>query len=404
MKNQGKTGAVAARVVGESDVALWSLAPFERLRRQLAAAGVADVAPAAADCGDGASTLFLRADWLYDQRTIEDLLARPGLIVRRGPTAVAAHVPAALAPATLALLDGAADAVPDGVAETTVEALSPAYNDTLRKSEPARLFPVHAGNRAPLERYLFDGAYKGVTDIVTKWAWPAPARSVVRVCTQLGITPNLVTLSSLVLVVVATWLFGAGHFWPGLFLGWIMTFFDTVDGKLARVSVHATSFGHALDKGIDLIHPPIWYIAWGYGLHAWGGSPGVLYWDVYVLILAGYIVGRLAEGAFELFGGFALYTWQPVDAWVRLVIARRNPNLVLLTAALLAGEPEAGLYAVAGWTALSTVYLLVRLVQAAVLRVTRGPLESWLKSVTDADPRLSARVFARRDLPAQLQG
>jgi phosphatidylglycerophosphate synthase len=403
MDNQGKTSAVAARVVGECNVSLWGLTPLERLRRQLAAAGVTDVAPAAAGANGSGSTVLLRADWLYEQRTIEDLLARPGLIVRRGATPVAAHVPAVLAAATLAHLEGSGAAAPEGVAETTVEALSPAYNDTLRKAEPPRLFPVRADNRAALERYLFDGAYKGVTDIVTKWAWPAPARSVVRVCTELGITPNLVTLSSLVLVIVATWLFGAGHFWPGLCLGWIMTFFDTVDGKLARVSVHATTFGHALDKGIDLIHPPIWYIAWGYGLHLWGGSPGVLYWDVYVVILAGYILGRLAEGAFELFGGFALYTWQPVDAWVRLVIARRNPNLVLLTTALLAGEPEAGLYAVAGWTALSTVYLVVRLAQAAFRRITRGPLESWLKAVTDHDERLSARVFARRDLPAQLQ-
>ena len=45
-----------------------------------------------------------------------------------------------------------------------------------------------------------------------------------------------------------------------------MTFLDTVDGKLARVTVTSSRVGHVLDHGVDLIHPPLWYIAWGLGL------------------------------------------------------------------------------------------------------------------------------------------
>ena len=177
-----------------------------------------------------------------------------------------------------------------------------------------------------------------------------------------------------------------------------MTFFDTVDGKLARVTVQSTRIGHWLDKLTDLIHPPIWYIAWGYGLAAHGGPPAAALWNVFAVILVGYIVGRLIEGAFNvLLGRFAIYTWKPVDAWMRLIIARRNPNLLLLSGALLLGAPVEGLYAVAAWTALSTVYLGARLTHGLLLRLTRGPIESWLKSLGDDDDGgVSARIFARR--------
>ena len=79
-------------------------------------------------------------------------------------------------------------------------------------------------------------------------------------------TPNQVTSASLVLVIVAGVLFARGEFGWGLVAGWIMTFLDTVDGKLARVTITSTKLGNVFDHGIDLIHPPFWYLAWGMGL------------------------------------------------------------------------------------------------------------------------------------------
>ena len=90
-----------------------------------------------------------------------------------------------------------------------------------------------------------------------------------------------------------------------------MTFLDTVDGKLARVTVTSTRFGHYFDHIIDLVHPPIWYILWGLGknvsqLNFGGLSRGTIFW----LIVDGYIIGRLVEGIFKKmlgrFGSFLL--------------------------------------------------------------------------------------------------
>lgn len=78
-----------------------------------------------------------------------------------------------------------------------------------------------------------------------------------------------------------------------------------------------------------------------------------------------------------------MHVWTRFDSKFRLITARRNPNLLLLTAAVLAGRPDLGILAVAVWTVLSLVIHAVRLVQAALAR-RRGPLRSWLSAGTAA--------------------
>ena len=101
---------------------------------------------------------------------------------------------------------------------------------------------------------------------MTKWVWPAPARGVTRLCVRLGLLPNHVTALSWVLAILAGLLFYQGEFFAGLLAGWLMTFLDTVDGKLARVTVTSSALGNYFDHVLDLLHPPFWYLAWGLGL------------------------------------------------------------------------------------------------------------------------------------------
>ena len=117
-----------------------------------------------------------------------------------------------------------------------------------------------------MEKLLFSWSYKGVTDLVTKFVWPKPARHVVRFCARIGASPNMITTLGLILVIAACWLFERQYYFEGLLAGWIMTFLDTVDGKLARVTIQSSRFGHLFDHLIDLFHPPFWYIYWGMSL------------------------------------------------------------------------------------------------------------------------------------------
>lgn len=386
-------------ILGEGPVRLWGLSSRERLRRQLARAGVLRVGDPARPPSGPDTVVLLRADHLYDDRVVTALVRTPGVLLRGGPDplapAVAAHVPAGQAAEVgRALEAGGAGAVPAaGLRPVSPETLAPSYREDLRKSEPPFVVPIAAGQQRALEDRLFAGSYKSVTDFITKWVWPRPARRVTRLCAAAGITPNQVTAAGTLLAAVAGLLFAGGHFAWGLVLGWVMTFLDTVDGKLARVTVTSSRSGHYLDKLTDLIHPPLWYVAWGLGQPGREPGPGAAALTTTLgVIVVGYVVGRLAEGAFRLWlADFSLFCWRPVDSWFRLVTARRNPNLVLLTAGALAGRPDLGLLAVAAWTALSSAILIGRLGMAAWARASGGPLRSWLAEPA-AGPGPSSRA------------
>jgi phosphatidylglycerophosphate synthase len=348
------------------------------------------------------SVLLLRGDHLYDKRIIAKLVATESVALQAAADKpfVAAHLPAAQAQQARDLLNGMAH--PETLPHIRFEnpmTLDCGYDMQLRKFEPPLLLPIEAENRAELERRLFDGAYKGITDLITKWLWPLPARWATGFCAQLGIRPNHVTSLSWVLAILSGFLFAYGYYGWGLASGWFMTFLDTVDGKLARVTVSYTKFGNLFDHVLDLIHPPLWYLAWGLGLSAF--NPGISALTVGTtvwVIFIGYLVGRLLEGAFHHWiGGFSIFTWQPIDSYSRLITARRNPCLILLTVSLFIGRPDVGLLAVAAWTLLSTFFLLVRLIMGWFLSRTQGPLQSWLSQIdqSSTESSLAIRWFAR---------
>lgn len=375
--------APAACIVGDSPVRLWGLSSEERLRRQLAKLGVREWLNGEPRDVSASSVVVLRADHLYDERILAGLVQNRGVLLRLddSPVAVAAHVPGALVrEAERNLLASTNGGLP-GVEVTTASAIAGGYVRKLRKYEPATVLPIAPESRGWLEKRLFDGSYKGVTDLVTKWVWPVPARWVTGICADLGIRPNHVTYLSVLLAIAAIWLFAQGWFALGLVAAWTMTFLDTVDGKLARVTVDSSQFGHYLDHGLDIVHPPLWYLAWGIGLRTLP-SPlaDVPLAALFAAILGGYVVGRLVEGVFSAWlGRFSIFCWRPIDSYFRLIVARRNPSLIFLTAGLLAGRPDLGLWAVALWTVASAVFLVGRLALAAGLQAFRGPLGSWLE-------------------------
>lgn len=223
------------------------------------------------------------------------------------------------------------------------------------------------------------GAYKGVTDLVTKYVWPVPAMWVTRLCVTLRLTPNMVTSIGAILTLLALGLFWEGYYGWGLLAGWVMTFLDTVDGKLARVTVTSSPLGNIFDHGIDLIHPPFWYLGWLLGLTHTGLPDYTSYYsELITAIFGGYIAGRLVEGYFVRRFGFHLHVWRRFDAAFRLILARRNPNLILLTLSWLAGREDLGLLAVAGWTVATLVIHLVQVMQAEYKTAQSGPLASFL--------------------------
>jgi len=383
------------RIVGQCDRRVWGLTGTDRILRMLATQGL----PLQAET-PGDTVLLLRADHIYDLRLLA-ALARAGdafqLCAEVPGPVVAARVPKAQLEAAAAELLGGSGPTLAALPRRAPAQLVTGFEKSLRKNEPPRVFNITVADVHALELELFGGAYKGVTDLVTKWWWPALAFRATHLCIRLGLRPNHVTLLGLLLAILATGAFALGWFAAGLIMGWFMTFLDTVDGKLARVTITASRFGDYLDHGIDLLHPPIWYAAWGMGVAAQWAAPLPLAAALWLMLIS-YIGGRLCEGAFHLFAGsFSVFVWRPLDSINRLITARRNPNLILLTGFWLCGDPAGGLWAVVVWHLASTLFLLQRVLYAISIRIRHGRLESWLVKV---DPvrdrqRLAVRLFTR---------
>ena len=334
-------------------VEVWGLSPAERLCRTLRAAGVSDeqiatgtTPPAPSD----SPLLVFRVDYVFDERLIGAMLEkqRKRLLC----------------------------CVPDDLVS--------AYSSALRKHDPPYLLQVGADSLTQVENRIFRASYKGITDLVTKWVWPLPARAVTRLLAQSHVSPNMVTGLSWLLVGAATWLFVQGQFGLGLAGAWFMTFLDTVDGKLARVTCTSSLIGHVLDHGLDLAHPPFWYWAWAMCLTSSFSLALIWHDPVPAIIIGGYILGRLLEGLFLLAFHMEIHSWRPIDSFFRTITARRNPNLILLTLGTLAGRPDLGFWSVAVWTICSLVFHTLRLGQACIQRWRGRPVQTWQEVGTPA--------------------
>jgi len=378
----------AAILVGRCDVRLWGLTPHERCRRALARCGIDDIRIDGAPPPDAASVVMLRTDFVIDEALIKALAATPETLLmpalhdgRRA--AVAAHVAGPPAPELAALLRResatAAEAAAFGLELVGPAELGGTYNQSLHKQAVPYVLPLVDQPARAVERQMFDAASEGITDFMTRWLWPWPAFWASRWFAARRVAPILVTVASIVLVLLAILLFEARLFGMGLVAAWLTAFLDSVDGRLARVTLATSRIGRIFHDGIHLLHPPLWYLAWFYGLAA-AAAPGqtlLLAGSAWVCI-AGYVIAHLLEVVFRWRFGFDLQAWRRLDSAFRLFAAGHNPSLALLTLCTVFGRPDNGLHVVAAWTLLSLAFHTVRIGQAFRRRRAGLPVESWL--------------------------
>ena len=364
---------ISIQPVGSNETRLWGLTAYERLRRIASAQGMSV---------DGEDAVILaNLDHVWDPAWLRMVRDRADCIVTQVGVPVLAHVtdPAMRQRVAEAMRKRTPLGDTTGLHVTAQEESGDMVNDQLRKRERPFMDRLVPETVLPLERASYFGAYKGVTDILTKYLWPEWALVLTRWAARFGITPNMVTALGAALCVAATILFYEGWYWTGLAAGLVFMVLDTVDGKLARCTITSSWWGNVFDHGIDLVHPPFWWYAWGVGLVAYGRPLDErTFWAVMAAIIGGYVVQRLIEGVFMRRYGMHIHVWEKFDSQFRLITARRNPNMVILFASLLVMRPDWGILAVAGWTVLSCIVHFVRLVQAMGVSARGRPIASWL--------------------------
>jgi phosphatidylglycerophosphate synthase len=351
------------------------MTPRERLARIARAQGLSE-AQGAPD-----ADLLVSLDIVFDPAWLRQIARLDDHVVTLGGVPVLASVTnlEARLPVMLAMGERRPLAGSDGLTVIAYEMSGEIENEALRKREKPFLGPLSPETVPAMERASYQGAYKGVTDLLTKYLWPEWALVLTRLAARIGLSPNMVTTIGVILCAIATWCFWEGLYWQGLLIGLVFMILDTVDGKLARCTITSSWWGNIFDHGVDLIHPPIWYYAWGVGLSAWGlaFSPG-MFGLIMAVLVGGYVVQRLIEGAFIKAFGMHIHVWRKFDSDFRLITARRNPNWLILLASLPFGRPDWGLAGVAIWTGLSLLVHAVQLTQAYAARARGGEIRSWL--------------------------
>ena len=333
-------------------------------------------------CTDGAAegpAVLASMSFAVDPAWLKAMRARPNTVLTLGGKPVMAHVPAGAHAAVAARALEAGEPL-GGYEVMEAETAELSYAE-LRKRERPFVLPLDANDPEPVERAAYDAAYKGVTDLLTLYLWRRPAFYLTRWAARAGLSPNFITAIGAVLCVLAFYLFWIGEYWLGVASGFVFMVLDTVDGKLARCTGASSKWGNVFDHGIDLVHPPFWWWAWAHGLAAYGRplDPFGATWMLWVII-GGYVAQRAIEGIFmRRFGGMHIHVWKRIDSQFRLITARRNPNMVLLVAALLFRRPDIGLELVAWWTLISLIFHAVRLAQASEAAARGQPIRSWLE-------------------------
>ena len=347
-------------IVGQCDQRLFGMTPAERLSRQ------------ATDM-EGLQ-LVAHASAVLSNDTIAWLADHPGTVVTSAagrPLAVAVK-PTEVSVAERAIEGGGgAD-----LSTTCVTAIAPTYVKKLRRRLDPLAIALGEQPRSVVERRLFASVYKGVTDVVTKYAWPEPALWLTRAAAALGLSPNAVTFVGFVLTFVAGWQFFVGNLAAGLAAAWLMTLLDTVDGKLARVTLTSSWLGNQLDHGNDIIHPPLWWYCLAQGIStASPGHPWV--WPSCWIILVTYVIGRILERGFKKRFKINPFMWRPFDSRFRTIVSRRNIILLIMTVGLIAGFPAEAFALCAAWSVLSVIIQGARYAQA-VGHSRSGAINAWL--------------------------
>ncbi len=373
---------VTLHVIGEAPFKVWGLSQHARLARIAAKSGYRLTEDAAAN-PDAGLEIIVNGRYCFDPLWLSEMRAQGPRVITLDGNPVLAIVESADARATVVTAMqadaplAAAPALPPVIAYEDVPPTI--FNQALRKRERPFLMRVTKDSVPAIERASYFGAYKGVTDILTKYLWPELALWLTRIAARIGMSPNMVTAIGGTLCLVALWFFATGQYWTGIACGFGFMVLDTVDGKLARCTITSSHWGNVFDHGIDLIHPPFWWYAWGMGLAHHGlALSGPLFFWVMTAIVVGYVLQRLIEGWYIGMLGLDMHIWRPFDSRFRLITARRNPNMVILVAALLAGRPDLGLIAIAVWTLLSLLVHAVRLLQALAAKARHGKITSWM--------------------------
>ena len=321
--------------------------------------------------------LLLEGDGVYDDRVLDHLFAAgPGNSVVGGGLC-AAWVDSGLA-AELARGLPAGGGVPG-------TALWKAVSEQTRVTDAAELdsyvpelrltmAPVMVRLERPaqlreVERLMYRRTFKGVIDIVASRGYYHPVRWITRLLAPTRVSPNSVTVLSIAAIWLAVPCFALGIPGAGTALAWAGVIADSVDGKLARLTLNLSDRMGAVEHVSAVPALGLWLAAFGGWVSDWKlltySVPAVATW----VLLACFALDKGVSGGFRRLTGREIFDYGRGDALFHPFAARRNILLLMMTAGVAADAAPSALTAMSAWMAATFLFHALRAIQVAVARM-----------------------------------
>jgi phosphatidylglycerophosphate synthase len=345
-------------------------------------AGTADTLAALAGAADALppSFVFLAADRLVDSRVLA-ALARAGetvLVCGDGGEVE----PVGRARAADVRRHGAALAARAG--RLPLAGLDPYVAELRGAVRPYVLRPRSATEREAAWGVLLDRVQKRTLDLPGQYLDTPLENLLVRRLAPTRVTPNQVTLATLLVAVAVGFLFLHGWLRAGVVLALLVGVLDGVDGKLARLKLATSRLGELEHVG-DFFYENFWYLALAAHLSAATGLATL--WHAGLVLVGCDLADNLLYLAARRRTGRLLDELTPFDAAFRRVAGRRNVYVVLLLIGILAGRPSDAFLVATAWAALTACVHAVRVGQvfaaprrAALTRPQGSEIERALAS------------------------
>jgi len=191
-----------------------------------------------------------------------------------------------------------------------------------------------------------------LTDWARKWG-AGVLEPIARLIARTGISPNVVTVTGLILNIGVAWVLAQGHMRLGGLLAALVGLLDALDGALARLTGQKSRFGAFLDSFVDRLCEAVLYL----GLLIFYTRHGA---RQEIMLIYAAIVGSLLIS-------YARARAEGLGLECKVGLLTRMERIAILSLALILNRMSIALWVLAiltNFTALQRVY--------HVWRITRG--------------------------------
>lgn len=239
------------------------------------------------------------------------------------------------------------------------------YIDDLRLDFVPYFFPIEEQTDIrQAENKMYEANFKGTLDFIAIYIYKYPVREIVRWLSQYPwITPNQITFLSIASSFAVPFLFALGQWNWAILIGWLMFIFDSVDGKLARLTIRLSRTAGIIEHATSSPALFLWFVSLGWYFS--GGDilnpalgSNIACWTLMIL----YWVDKSLNGYFRARFQYDLYNHAVFDQKFHLFACRRAIIHLIITIGYLSGYLQEGFYFLAAWMGVSFLVHLIRLI------------------------------------------